>query len=65
MKKNADKKDKKTAIRLTWEIWTVAILGVIIFALPISVNHKYLLAIPLYGLFLFFYYRAKKRSSQD
>jgi len=27
------------------------------------VDYKYLLAVPLYGLFIFLYYRAKKRSS--
>ena len=57
-----EKKGKRTTTKFTWQIWAVIILGVIIFALPIPVDYKYLLAIPLYGL-LFLYYRAKKRSS--
>gem|GEM_PF-1643952 len=58
-----EKKGKRTTTKFTWQIWAVIILGVIIFALPIPVDYKYLLAIPLYGLFIFLYYRAKKRSS--
>jgi hypothetical protein len=58
-----EKKGKRKTIKLSWPIWAVVVLGLIIFALPIPVNYKYWLAIPLYALFLFVYYRAKKSSS--
>ncbi|HPZ44197.1 MAG TPA: hypothetical protein PL078_09370 [Bacillota bacterium] len=58
-----EKKGKRTRTKFTWELWAVVIIGAIIFALPIHPDYKWLLAIPLYGLFIFLYYRAKKRSS--
>jgi len=60
------KKTNKVDMRKwSWTIWVVIALGVIVFALPISETVKFLLAIPLYAMFLFVYYKFmhKKRSS--
>ncbi len=51
--------------KFTRPVWVVIALGVIVFALPISENIKFLLLVPLYVLFLVAYYKYnhKKRSS--
>lgn len=50
---------------MSWPVWVVIILGFIIFALPINERLKLWLMVPLYGLFIFVYYKYvyKKRSS--
>jgi hypothetical protein len=52
------KKDrKKEMARWRWPVWAVIALGFIIFALPINERLKLWLMVPLYGLFIFVYYK--------
>ncbi|TEB05959.1 hypothetical protein Psch_03001 [Pelotomaculum schinkii] len=56
---------KKEAAKWSWPVWAVIALGFIVFALPINERLKLWLMVPLYGLFIFVYYKYvhKKRSS--
>ncbi|MDD4239430.1 MAG: hypothetical protein PHT62_12880 [Desulfotomaculaceae bacterium] len=56
---------KKEVAKWRWPVWTVIGLGFLIFALPINERLKLWLMVPLYGLFIFVYYKYvhKKGSS--
>jgi hypothetical protein len=56
---------KKEVAKWRWPVWVVIGLGFIIFALPINERLKLWLMVPLYGSFIFVYYKYvyKKRSS--
>lgn len=48
---------KKEVTKWRWPVWVVIGLGFIIFALPINERFKLWLMVPLYGLFIFVYYK--------
>jgi len=60
-----EKKNKVEVRKWPWTIWVIVVLGFIVFALPISENAKFALAVVLYLVFLFVYFRYvhKRKSS--
>lgn len=59
------KTDKIEMRKWPWTIWAIIALGFIVFALPISETIKFALAVVLYLVFLFVYFKYvhKRKSS--
>mgnify|MGYP005842756465 CR=1 FL=1 len=58
------KTGKNNASSWGWQVWSVVLLGMIIFALPIPVNIRFWLMLPLMGFFIYVYNKfGRKRKS--